>query len=275
MSISAGFHKAGLDAVSIGANTFQFFSRNPRGGRARALEPADLERLGDLIRRYDFGPLFAHAPYTLNPCSEKESVREFARMVLREDLARVARLPNSYYIIHPGSRGGMEVASAIELVARSLNEALEEQPGVTLLLEGMAGRGSEVGGTFEELREIIDAVENNSSIGVCLDSCHLLAAGYDIVNDLDGVLREIDAVIGLERVKAVHLNDSKFGLGSKKDRHAPIGEGEIGAEAVLRLINHPVLTGLPFNLETPGDLDSWAREIALLREGYRGVKGKG
>lgn len=266
LSISRGFHQAGLDALSIGANTFQFFTRNPRGGRAKALDQNDVDGLASTVRSHCFGPLLAHAPYTLNPCSEKESVREFARSVLREDLSRVARLPPGYYVMHPGSRGKMPLEAAIGFIAEALNEALREESEVTVLLEGMSGKGSEVGGTFDELRAIIDAVDGDERVGVCLDTCHLFASGYDIVGDLDGVLSELESVVGLERVKAVHLNDSMFGLGARKDRHARIGEGEIGTSAIIELISHPSLRKLPFGLETPGDLESWAGEIALLRD---------
>ncbi len=269
LSISDGYHKAGLSALSIGANTFQFFSRNPRGSKAKEPLPGDIERLGELTREHGFGPLLAHAPYTLNPCSQKETVRDFAKTVLREDLEKLARFPHTYYVMHPGSRGEMALETAIEFLGEALDEALEQESSVMVLLEGMSGKGSEVGGALTELKDIIDSIERNEFVGVCLDTCHLYAAGYDIVNDLDGVVAEIDSTVGLDRVKAVHINDSQHELGSKKDRHARVGEGDIGLEAILRFISHPALRGLTFNLETPGTLESWAEEIALLRKGWQ------
>jgi deoxyribonuclease-4 len=269
LSTSKGFMGMGRDALGIGANTFQFFTRNPRGGAAKAIDRADLDEFLPLAREHRFAPLLAHAPYTLNACSADESVRRFAREMMADDLARMELLPGNYYNFHPGSHVGQGEGVGIALIVAQLNALLSAQQTTTVLLETMAGKGSEVGRSFGELREILDGVERREKVGVCLDTCHVFDAGYDIVNDLDGVLAEFDAVIGLDRLRAIHLNDSMNALGSRKDRHARIGEGQIGLAALTRVINHPQLRQLPFYLETPNDLPGYAQEIALLRGVYR------
>ena len=265
LSTSKGFAAMGRTALSLGANTFAFFTRNPRGGSAKAIDAADAAALRGLMAEHDFGPLVAHAPYTLNPCSAKPEAREFARMCMADDLVRMEAVPHSYYNFHPGSHVKQGAEYGIELIAGLLNEVLAPEQTTTVLLETMAGKGTEVGRTFEELAAIIERVELADHVGVCLDTCHVFDAGYDIVNDLDGVLTEFDRVIGLNRLKAVHINDSIFGLSSHKDRHAKIGEGKIGTEAFRRIINHPVLRRLPFYLETPNELPGYKAEIELLR----------
>ena len=285
LSASDGFLAMGRTALSIGANTFQFFTRNPRGSKAKAIDPADVAAFLALAAENEFGTLVAHAPYTINPCSKDEHTREFARMTLADDLKRMEHLPGNVYNFHPGSHTGqgMETGIAqiaetlnailvkqgaetgIALIAETLNQVLRPDQATTVLLETMAGKGSEVGSRFEELREIIDRVALSDKLGVCLDTCHVSDAGYDIADDLDGVLTEFDRVIGLERLKAVHINDSLNPRGAHKDRHARIGEGCLGAEALGRVVRHPALQGLPFVLETPNELPGYAREIALLK----------
>lgn len=269
ISISNGFHKAALDAISIGANTFQFFTRNPRGGRAKELDVDDINKLKELMKEYNFAPLFAHGAYTMNLASDKNETREFAKMILKDDLKRIQEISNSYYIFHPGSHVKQGVEKGIELIVESLNEAIDEDNDSIILLEGMSGKGTEIGRSMEELKMIIDGVKNNKNLGICIDSCHLYSAGYDIVNNLDGVLEEIDRIVGIDRVKAVHLNDSKMEFASNKDRHEIIGEGTIGMEAIVNIINHPLLRNLPFNLETPNELDGHKKEIEILRKEYR------
>ena len=266
LSPSAGLRSMGETALSIGANTFQFFTRNPRGSKAKPIDPADAAALLALCRENGFGPLVAHAPYTINACSRDERTREFARMTLADDLLRMEHLPGNLYNFHPGSHTGQGTETGIALIAETLNAILTPEIRTTVLLETMAGKGTEVGGTFEELREIIDRVQLSDKLGVCLDTCHVSDAGYDIIHDLDGVLTEFDRVIGLDRLKAVHVNDSLNPCGAKKDRHARIGEGDLGAEALGRVVRHPALAGLPFVLETPNELEGYAREIALLKE---------
>ena len=256
----------GRTALSIGANTFQFFTRNPRGSRAKAIDPKDAETFLALARENGFGTLVAHAPYTINPCSKDERTREFARLTMADDLLRMEYVPGNVYNFHPGSHTGQGVETGITEIAATLNAILTPGQTTTVLLETMAGKGSEVGSRFEELREIIDRVELKDKLGVCLDTCHVSDAGYDIAGDLDGVLTEFDRVIGLDRLKAVHVNDSMNPLGAHKDRHARIGEGYLGAEALGRVVRHPALAGLPFVLETPNELEGYAREIALLKE---------
>ena len=265
LSASEGFLAMGKTALSIGANTFQFFTRNPRGSKAKAIDPDDAAAFLALAQANGFGRLVAHAPYTINPCSKTERTREFARMTLADDLKRMEYLPGNYYNFHPGSHTeqGMEVG--ISQIAETLNAILKPEQHTTVLLETMSGKGSEVGGRFEELREILDRVALNTQMGVCMDTCHISDAGYDIAGDIDGVLTEFDRVIGLERLKAVHINDSMNPLGSHKDRHARIGEGCIGQEALARVVNHPALKNLPFCLETPNELPGYAKEIALMR----------
>ena len=266
LSASEGFLAMGKTALSIGANTFQFFTRNPRGSKAKAIDPDDAAAFLALAQANGFGRLVAHAPYTLNPCSKTERTREFARMTLADDLKRMEYLPGNYYNFHPGSHTeqGMEVG--ISQIAETLNAILKPEQHTTVLLETMSGKGSEVGGRFEELREILDRVALNTQMGVCMDTCHISDAGYDIAGDIDGVLTEFDRVIGLERLKAVHINDSMNPLGAHKDRHARIGEGYLGEAAFGRIINHPALRDLPFILETPNDLAGYAREIGRLKE---------
>ncbi len=266
LSASEGFLAMGKTALSIGANTFQFFTRNPRGSKAKAIDPDDAAAFLALAQANGFGRLVAHAPYTINPCSKTERTREFARMTLADDLKRMEYLPGNYYNFHPGSHTeqGMEVG--VSQIAETLNAILKPEQHTTVLLETMSGKGSEVGGRFEELREILDRVALNTQMGVCMDTCHISDAGYDIAGDIDGVLTEFDRVIGLERLKAVHINDSMNPLGAHKDRHARIGEGYLGEAAFGRIINHPALRDLPFILETPNDLAGYAREIGQLKE---------
>ena len=265
LSPSAGYLAMGKTALSVGATTFQFFTRNPRGSRARAIDPKDMAALRTFLKEHGFGPLVAHAPYTINPCSKDERTREFARMTLADDLARMEYLPGQLYNFHPGSHTGQGLETGISQIADTLNAVLSAEQHTTVLLETMAGKGTEIGGKFEELREIIDRVELSDKMGVCLDTCHVSDGGYDIAGDLDSVLTEFDRIIGLGRLKAVHTNDSLNPLGAHKDRHARIGEGYLGSETFARLINHPALRDLPFILETPNDLSGYAREIALLK----------
>lgn len=266
LSSSKGFAAMGRQALELGADTFQFFTRNPRGSRAKDLDEADAAALIELMAAHRFAPVIAHAPYTLNLCGGSEENREFARETMADDLRRLEHLPGQYYNFHPGSHVGQGMEAGIELIARGLNAILREDLHTTVLLETMAGKGSEVGGRFEELRAILDRVELPDKMGVCLDTCHVSDAGYDIIGDLDGVLAEFDRIIGLDRLKAVHLNDSKNPPGSRKDRHACIGEGEIGLEALGRVVRHPALRDLPFCLETPNELPGYRAEIALMRQ---------
>ena len=268
LSASDGFLAMGRTALSIGANTFQFFTRNPRGSKAKAIDPADVAAFLALAAENGFGTLVAHAPYTINPCSKDEHTREFARMTLADDLKRMEHLPGNVYNFHPGSHTGQGMETGIAQIAETLNAILTPGLRTTVLLETMSGKGSEVGSRFEELREIIDRVALSDKLGVCLDPCHVSDAGYDIADDLDGVLTEFDRVIGLERLKAVHINDSLNPRGAHKDRHARIGEGTIGLEAIARIINHPALRHLPFYLETPNELPGYAHEISVLRAAW-------
>lgn len=266
LSSSKGFVHMGREALSIGANTFQFFTRNPRGGSAKPLDERDTADFCRMQAEQGIGTILAHAPYTLNACSADPSVREFAARTMADDLRRLEHIPGSLYNFHPGSHVGQGTEAGIAFIAQMLNAVMQPDMPTTVLLETMAGKGSEIGGSFEELREIIDRAAMPEKIGVCLDTCHVHDAGYDIVNDLDGVLAEFDRVIGLDRLKAVHVNDSKNPCGARKDRHEKIGEGHIGLEAILRVVRHPALSGLPFLLETPCDLEGYALEIALLKE---------
>ena len=254
------------DAEKIGATAFQFFTRNPRGGNARALDDRDIEAFLKKKEELQIGSLVAHAPYTLNGCSADENVRDFAWRTMKDDLERLEHTPGNFYNFHPGSHVKQGTETGIRLISEMLNGILRPEQSTIVLLETMAGKGSEVGGRFEELREILDRVELKEKMGVCLDTCHVWDGGYDIVHDLDGVLTEFDRIVGLDRLKAVHLNDSLNPCGAKKDRHAKIGEGHIGLEALTGVINHPALRNLPFCLETPNDLDGYAREIRLLRD---------
>lgn len=258
----------GRDALSIDANTFAFFTRNPRGGKAKAIDEEDAEKLNQLLKEHRFGPLVAHAPYTLNPCSKEKKVREFAHMVMSEDMERMEYLPGNYYNFHPGSHVGQGVDAGINMISDLLNQIIVPEQRTTILLETMSGKGSEIGGTFEELAEIIARVKCQEKIGICLDTCHVSDGGYDIIHHLDDVLEEFDRVIGIDKLKALHLNDSKNEAGSHKDRHAVIGDGYLGKETILRVINHPQLGDLPCILETPQeDLAGYGREIAMLRQG--------
>ena len=270
LSCAKGYEAMANHAILLKADTFGFFTRNPRGSRVKALDMEDIEKFLHVIREQGFAPLVSHAPYTLNPCGAREQVREFARQAMAEDLRRLEYLPGNYYNFHPGSHVGQGIETGIEKIAEVLNEVLFEGQKTRVLLETMAGKGSEVGSTFEELREILDRVALRQHMGVCLDTCHVWDAGYDIVNHLDEVLDTFDRVIGLSNLYAVHLNDSQNPMGSHKDRHAPIGEGRIGFEALSRVTNHPALRHLPFILETPHDSDEgWAGEIARLREAFQ------
>ena len=266
LSPSKGLLRMGQDALSIRANTFQFFLRNPRGSKAKALDLEDAAALMTLLRENDMLPMVAHAPYTLNPCAADGRVQEFAAMVMKDDLERMNAFSGNLYNFHPGSHVGQGIAAGIEKTAALLNTLLTPDMPTTVLIETMSGQGSEIGGAFEEIRKIIGRVELREKVGVCLDTCHVFAAGYDIVHDLDGVLESFDRQVGLSRLKALHVNDSLFPLGSRKDRHAPIGKGCIGLDAFLALVDHPSLKNLPMILETPqDDLAGYAREIALLR----------
>ncbi len=266
LSSSAGFLAMGETALSIGATTFQFFTRNPRGSKAKTIDPDDASALLSLQAANGIGTLVAHAPYTINPCSRDERTREFARQTMTDDLQRMEYLPGNLYNFHPGSHTGQGVEAGIAQIAETLNSILTEDQHTTVLLETMAGKGTEIGGRFEELREILDRITLCHKMGVCLDTCHVSDAGYDIAGDLDGVLTRFDKVIGLTRLKALHLNDSLNPVGAHKDRHARIGEGYLGQEAFGRIINHPALRDLPFVLETPNELSGYAAEIAMLKE---------
>lgn len=265
LSISNGFEAIGKQALEIGANTFQFFTRNPRGGAARKIDRADADALRELMRANRFSQILAHAPYTMNLCSSKAETREFAFNTLTDDLERMEYLAGNLYNFHPGSHTGQGAEAGINQIAEALNNAMFSEMNTTVLLETMAGKGTEVGGRFEELAEIISRVKYNEKIGVCLDTCHVFDAGYDIVNHFDEVLNEFDRIIGLDRLKAVHLNDSMNYLGCHKDRHQKIGEGAIGLEAVKNIINNCHINKLPILLETPNDIDGYAKEIKLLK----------
>ena len=270
LSSSKGYLAMGKEAVKIGANTFQFFTRNPRGGKAKDLDLEDVAAYRAFAQEQGLFSILAHAPYTLNACAADEGLRTFARETMADDLARLEHIPGSMYNFHPGSHVKQGAEAGVALIAQTLNAVLRPEMATTVLLETMAGKGSEVGRSFEELRAIIDRVELSDKLGVCLDTCHVSDGGYDIANDLDGVLTEFDKVIGLSRLKAIHLNDSMNPLGSHKDRHQKLGEGTLGLEALTRIVNHPALRELPFYLETPNDLEGYAREIAMMKEAYRG-----
>lgn len=269
LSSSKGFAAMGETALSIGADTFQFFTRNPRGGKAKELDPEDAARLAALQRAGTIGPVVAHAPYTINPCGAEPRVREFALQTMADDLKRLEHLPGNFYNFHPGSHVGQGIEAGIAAIAETLRAVTFPGQGTTVLLETMAGKGSEVGGRFEELREILDRADLGETLGVCLDTCHVHDAGYDLVGDLDGVLTEFDRVIGLERLRAVHLNDSMNPRGARKDRHQKLGQGCIGPEALKRVVTHPALQGLPMVLETPNELPGYAEEIRLMRQWMR------
>lgn len=265
LSISNGFEAIGTQALSIGANTFQFFTRNPRGGAARKIEQSDIDALLALMKEHNFAQILAHAPYTMNLCSAKPETREFALNTLTDDLRRMEYLPGNLYNFHPGSHTGQGIQTGIAQITNALNTAMFDDMHTTVLLETMAGKGSEIGSRFEELRAIIDGVRLDGKIGVCLDTCHVFDAGYDIVENLDGVLEEFDKTIGIDRLKAIHLNDSMNYLGCHKDRHQKIGQGAIGIKAFEKIINNKYLKNLPFFLETPNEIDGYAQEISLLK----------
>ena len=269
LSSSKGYLAMGKEAVKIGANTFQFFTRNPRGGKAKDLDLEDVAAYRAFAKEQGLFPILAHAPYTLNACGADEGLRTSAKETMADDLSRLEHIPGNMYNFHPGSHVKQGPEVGIALIAQTLNEVLRPEQSTTVLLETMAGKGSEVGRSFEELRAIIDRVELSDKLGVCLDTCHVSDGGYDLVNDLDGVLAEFDKVIGLSRLKAIHLNDSMNPLGSHKDRHQKLGEGTLGLETLTRIVNHPALRELPFYLETPNDLAGYAKEIALMKEVYR------
>ena len=270
LSASKGYLHMGEEAKSIGADTFQFFTRNPRGGAAKAIDEEDVKAFLEFSKEHNFAKILAHAPYTLNACSDKEQTREFALTIMADDLRRMEYTPHQLYNFHPGSHVGQGADIGIDLIIKQLNTVLWEDMTTTVLLETMAGKGSEVGRSFEELRAILDGVELDNKMGVCLDTCHIYDAGYDIVNDLEGVLNKFDCVIGLDRLKAIHMNDSKNPFESHKDRHEKIGEGFIGFETMVNIINNPRLAGIPILLETPNELDGYAHEIKMLRGAYKG-----
>lgn len=270
LSSVKGFEHMGKEALKIGADTFQFFTRNPRGGRAKDIDENDVKRFLELAAEHNFARLVAHAPYTLNPCSATEKVRAFAYTAMSDDMQRMEHIPGNYYNFHPGSHVGQGVEKGIELITQLLNEIITPHQNTVILLETMAGKGSEIGGKFEELRAIIDGVKIKEKIGVCFDTCHVGDAGYDIINNLDGVVEEFDNIIGLDKLHALHINDSLNPVGAHKDRHAKIGEGCIGYDAIVRVINHPKLKGRPCILETPNELDGYEREIRMLKKAYDG-----
>lgn len=269
LSSSKGFLAMGKTALSIGADTFQFFTRNPRGGKAKAVDAEDALALQNLCAEHKFAPLLAHAPYTMNPCAADAKLLDFAHMVMEGDLAMLEYVPGNMYNFHPGSHVKQGAELGMQKIAAMLNSVMHKDLHTVVLLETMSGKGTEVGRSFEELAAILDKVQLNEKMGVCLDTCHIFDGGYDIVNNLEGVLEQFDKIIGLEKLRAVHLNDSKNILGSHKDRHACIGEGNIGLDALSAVTNHPLLRRLPFYLETPNELDGYAREIALLRRLYK------
>ena len=269
LSASKGYAHMAKEAISIGANTFQFFTRNPRGGKAKEVNLEDVKKFLEMSKENGFVKILAHAPYTINVCSADSGIRRFGIDTMKDDLEKLEHVPGNLYNFHPGSHVGQGVDEGIRLIIEALNEILTEEQSTTVLLETMAGKGSEVGRSFEEIRRIIDGVELKDKLGVCLDTCHVYDAGYDIVNNLDEVLEEFDKVIGLERLKAIHINDSKNPFESHKDRHEKIGDGSIGLEAFERIINHEKLRHLPFFLETPNELDGYAKEIEILKSVYK------
>ena len=267
-SSSKGYAAMARQIIKNGGNTFAFFTRNPRGGKAKAIDETDIQNFLVLAQENHFGKIVAHAPYTLNACAAKEELRTFARETFADDLRRMEYTPGNYYNFHPGSHVGQGSEIGIQKIAEILNDVLTEEQTTTVLLETMSGKGTEVGRNFEELRKILNLVEKKSKMGICLDNCHVWDGGYDIVHDLDGVLNDFDHIIGLERLKAIHLNDSLNDCGSHKDRHARIGEGKIGMEALVHIIKHPALREIPFILETPNDDSGWTEEIHVLKEAF-------
>lgn len=266
ISIAKGYAKAAKTAVEIGANTFQFFSRNPRGGNAKEFDTKDIANFQKIRKENNFGPLLAHAPYTMNLAAAKDDVYEFGRKVIKEDIERMDSLGIEYICFHPGSHVGGGIDAGIDKIIAALNEALTGNENITVLLETMSGKGTEIGFEFEQIKRIIDGVEHNEKLGVCLDTCHIFSAGYDIVNNLDEVLNQFDEIIGLDRLKTIHLNDSMMGFGEKKDRHSVIGEGKIGLDAIINFMTHPKIKDLPFFLETPLEDEGHKREIKMLRD---------
>jgi deoxyribonuclease-4 len=269
ISISEGFEKAAVTAKNMGANTYQYFTRNPRGGAAKEIDKKDISSALEYMKENSFKTLIAHAPYTLNLCSGEERVRQFGETIFKSDLQRLKYFPESYYNFHPGSRKEMPLDSAIEIIANVINSAADDGAENVVMLETMSGKGSEVGSAFEELREIIDRTSKKDLIGVCIDTCHIYSAGYDIVNDLDSVFTSFDNIVGIKYIKALHINDSANLFNSKKDRHAKLGEGTIGVDAIIRFVNHPAVKGLPMILETPNDLYGYADEIKILKDNYK------
>ncbi len=269
LSASDGYVAMAKQAIEIDANTFQFFTRNPRGFKAKDIDEQDIKEFLEIIKAHKFVKILAHAPYTLNPCSADKRVRELAKEIFIDDLKRMEYTPNNMYNFHPGSHVGQGIDAGIKIIADTLNEVLTKKQTTTVLLETMSGKGSEVGSKFEELKQIIDLVELKDKVGVCLDTCHIYDGGYDIVNDLDNVIKQFDSIIGLEKLKAIHLNDTKNPFASHKDRHEKIGEGYLGLDAISKVINHPKLKNLPFYLETPNEIDGYAKEIKILKEAYK------
>ena len=269
LSASKGYENMADESYKIGANTFQFFTRNPRGGAAKEIDEEDIKRFKEKSEKYGINIILAHAPYTLNCASADEKIREFAKNTMADDLRRMEYTPNNLYNFHPGSHVGQGENVGISLIIEILNDVLTKEQTTTVLLETMAGKGSEIGSEFEEIKQIIDGVALKEKLGVCLDTCHVNDAGYDIINNLDGVLEEFDRIIGIDKLKAIHINDSKNVLGAHKDRHEKIGEGTIGLNAMERIINHPKLRDLPFFLETPNELDGYEKEIKILRNLYK------
>lgn len=265
LSVGDGFLEMGTVASSINANTFQFFTRNPRGGSVKPINTDDISNLNEYLKKNNFAKVVAHAPFIMNLAAKEESKRQYAVSVLQDDIMRMELLPNNYYNLHPGAHTGQGIGAGVEKIAKGLNESLYEDMTTTILLETMTGKGSEIGGTFEDLKAIYDGVELKEKVGFCLDTCHVFDGGYDIVNNLEGVLSEFDRILGIENLKAIHLNDSMNVLGSRKDRHAKIGEGNIGLEALVKVLTHPYLKELPFVLETPNDVEGYSKEIELLR----------
>lgn len=269
LSASDGYVAMAKQAIEIGANTFQFFTRNPRGFKAKDIDEQDVREFLEIIKEKKFVKILAHAPYTLNPCSADKRVRDLAKEIFIDDLKRMEYTPNNMYNFHPGSHVGQGIDTGIKIISDTLNEVLKKEQTTTVLLETMSGKGSEIGSKFEELKQIIDLVELKDKVGVCLDTCHIYDGGYDIVNNLDDVINEFDKVIGLEKLKAIHLNDTKNPFASHKDRHEKIGEGHLGLDAISKVINHPKLKNLPFYLETPNEIDGYAKEIKMLKEAYK------
>lgn len=269
LSTSKGFANMGKEILMLGGNTFQFFTRNPRGSKAKAIDEKDIAEFLELAKENNFATILAHAPYTLNSCSGDENTRNFAIEIMKDDLARMEYIPNNLYNFHPGSHVKQGTEVGIKYISDMLNEILKPEQTTTVLLETMAGKGTEIGRTFEELQEILGNIKLSDKMGICLDTCHVYDAGYDIVNDLDGVLEQFDKIIGLDKLRAIHLNDSMNPFESHKDRHQKIGEGSIGLEAIKNIINHPKLRNLPFFLETPNELEGYAKEIALLKSIYK------